>query len=231
MQVQRTHSSGVVVDPKPPVITVVVVAGGDPPSLADLNDVPANAIVVGADRGVAYARELGLKVAVAVGDFDSIPADALDAAAAAGASIRRYPAEKDATDLELALDAALEFQPRRVVLLGAYGGRPDHELANLLLVAAPRYARLNIQARHAGATCTVIHRSAELHGAVGELVSLLPVHGPAMGVETAGLRYQLRGEALEPGSSRGVSNEFAEPQAQVRLRSGVLLAIQPHSPK
>ncbi|MGH3545245.1 MAG: thiamine diphosphokinase [Mycobacteriales bacterium] len=209
-----------------PPVTVVVVAGGDPPAPADLNGVPADAVVIGADRGVAYARELGLQVAVAVGDFDSVPAEVLAAVAADGARIQRYPAEKDATDLELALDAALEFQPRRVVLLGAYGGRCDHELANLLLAAAPRYASLNIQARHAGATATVIHRSAELSGAVGELVSLLPVHGSATGVETSGLRYQLRGEVLEAGSSRGVSNEFLQPQAQVRLRSGVLLAIQ-----
>ena len=53
-------------------------------------------------------------------------------------------------------------------------------------------------------------------GEPGELVSLLAVNGPAEGVTTEGLAYPLRGETLEPGSTRGVSNVFA---AEARHRA------------
>ncbi len=213
--------------PTLPAATVIVVAGGEPPIPAELAGLPPDSVVIGADRGVAHAQRLGLSVTLAVGDFDSVSADALERAAANGAQIRRHRAEKDATDLELALDAAAEYTPDRVVVLGAHGGRLDHHLANVLLLASPRYARLRIRARMGEATLTVIHREETLHGKLGELLTLLPIHGPVSGIVTSGLRYPLHGEQLPAGSSRGVSNAFAEATATVALSAGVLLAIQP----
>jgi thiamine pyrophosphokinase len=55
------------------------------------------------------------------------------------------------------------------------------------------------------------------------------VHGPARGITTAGLRYPLAGEDLDPATTRGVSNELVGERATVRLRSGVLLAVLPHA--
>jgi thiamine pyrophosphokinase len=66
-----------------------------------------------------------------------------------------------------------------------------------------------------------------LSGDVGTLVSLVPVHGAAIGVTTTGLRFPLDGGTLLPGSSRGVSNVFAAPRASVGLTDGVLLAVRP----
>ena len=58
-----------------------------------------------------------------------------------------------------------------------------------------------------------------LVGEPGELISLFAVHGPASGVVTEGLVYPLRGETLEPGSSRGVSNVFAAREARIARRA------------
>ena len=71
----------------------------------------------------------------------------------------------------------------------------------------------------------------DLEGTPGELVTLLAVNGPAEAVRTEGLVYPLRGETLEPGSSRGVSNVFADATAHVAVERGVLLAIRPGSAK
>ena len=51
-----------------------------------------------------------------------------------------------------------------------------------------------------------MRRERLLTGEEGELVSLLPVGGPAEGVTAQGLRYPLSDETLAAGSSRGVSN-------------------------
>jgi thiamine pyrophosphokinase len=58
-------------------------------------------------------------------------------------------------------------------------------------------------------------------------VSLLPAHGIARGVRTDGLLYPLNDEDLPPGTTRGVSNELVGTDAMVRVRDGVLLAVQP----
>ena len=59
------------------------------------------------------------------------------------------------------------------------------------------------------------------------LVSLFALHGAATGVVTEGLVYPMRGEALAPGSSRGLSNVFADREARVSVESGVVVAMRP----
>jgi thiamine pyrophosphokinase len=204
---------------------VVVVSGGEPP--AHLDVVPAGATVVAADRGLEHAQALGLATSVAVGDFDSVSPEALAAAEKAGVAIERHPPEKDATDLELALDRALALGARRILVLAGHGGRIDHELASLLLLASDRYADVEVDALVGGARLHVIREARELAGSPGELVTLLAVGGVANGVRTKGLAYPLHGDTLEPGSTRGVSNAFSEPTAEVSLERGVLLAIRP----
>lgn len=207
-------------------VVVVVAGGGLPaPSLAGL--VPAGAKVVAADSGLDMAQTLGLDVTVAVGDFDSASAEAIAAAEAAGVPLERHPAEKDATDLELALDRALALSPRRIVVVASRGGRLDHDLANVLLLAAERYAAVDIDAVVGDARVHVLRGERTLEGAPGATLTLLPVNGPAVGITTEGLAYPLRGETLEPGTSRGVSNVFEGSTARVTVESGVLLAILP----
>jgi thiamine pyrophosphokinase len=204
---------------------VIVVAGGPPPTAA--RPLPADATVVAADGGVDHALALGLRVELAIGDFDSVTPGGLAAVEAAGARVERHPVAKDATDLELALDAAAALEPYRLVVVGVAGGRLDHLLAGLLLLGAERYAHLEVDAIAGDALVHVIRGARGLAGEPGELVSLLPLGGDAEGVTTEGLRYPLAGETLAAGSTRGVSNEFAAAQARVRVARGVALAVRP----
>ena len=206
---------------------MIVVAGGAPPHPGARALLPAGASVVAADGGLDHALALGLHVDVAIGDFDSASDGAVAKAAEAGTRIERHPAAKDATDLELALDAAAALDPGRVVVLGALEGRLDHLLSALLSLGATRYAGFELDALLDRATVHVIRYERLLRGERGELLSLLPLHGPAEGVTTDGLVYPLRGETLPPGSSRGVSNVFAAEEARVTLERGVLLAVRP----
>ena len=205
------------------VETVVVVAAGARGPLPNAD----GAFVVAADGGADAALELGLRVDLAIGDFDSIGDDALTALEHAGTRIERHSTTKDATDLELALDAALAADPRRILVVGSAGGRLDHLLSSLELLASPRYADVELDAQLGDVRVHVIRRARALAGTPGELVSLHALHGAAHGVTTEGLEYPLAGETLEPGSSRGVSNLFTESEARVSLESGVLLAVRP----
>jgi thiamine pyrophosphokinase len=203
-------------------MTTVVVLSGGPGSL-HVTGLPAGATVIAADGGAELARMLGLRVDLVVGDLDSISAETL----AGIEHVERHSAEKDATDLELAVAAALQLKPERVLVLGGGGGRLDHLLGGLLLFAAEAYADVRVDAQFGAAAVHVVRGARTLHGEPGELISLFAVHGPATRVVTDGLVYPLRSETLESGSSRGVSNVFAAPEARIALERGVLLAVRP----
>jgi thiamine pyrophosphokinase len=206
----------------------LVFPGGEPVDGAIAARLPDTAVtVIAADSGVEHALAHGRGVDLVVGDLDSADPAAVDAAVAGGADVRRYPPDKDKTDLELALNEARDIGAARVIVVGGSGGRLDHFLANALLLASPSFADLDIEALIGGARITVIHLDARLSGAPGDLVSLLAVGGTARGVRTGGLRFPLDGEDLLPGSTRGLSNELVEPVAAVSLEHGVLLAVQP----
>lgn len=204
------------------VSTVVVVAAGEGPVVA----VPEGTVIA-ADGGLARAESLGLEVAIAVGDFDSADAEAVRRAEARGTRVLRFPAAKDETDLEIALGHALDLRPDRIVVVASAGGRLDHLLGACLALGDSSLARVQVDALIGEAEVSVVRGSRTIQGTVGGLLSLLPIHGPAEGVRTTGLRYPLDGETLRAGSSRGVSNVFAEEEATVSLERGVLLAVRP----
>lgn len=208
---------------------VIIVTGGDDVPADVIEQLPADAPVVAADSGIDHALALGLTVTVAVGDFDSVSASGLQRVTAAGARIVRHPAAKDHTDLELAIDQALDLGPAEIVVVGGHGGRLDHLLANALLLAMPRLAGVRVSAHWGPARVHALHGGdeVELHGVAGELVTLLPVHGPARGVRTKGLRYPLSSEDLPAATSRGVSNVLEGDVATVGLDEGALLVVLP----
>ena len=208
--------------------TAIVFAGGDRPTSAALRDLPADAWVVAADSGLDHAAALGLSVDVLVGDLDSATAPAVRAAEAAGVRIERHPVDKEATDLELALDYALGIGARRVtVVSGGGGARLDHHLAELVLLAATRYAPLRLDARIGSARAVPVHagEAVSLTGAPGAVLTLIALGGAAHGITTGGLRWPLRAETLEPGSTRGVSNEIVSGPVSVELTGGSLLVV------
>jgi thiamine pyrophosphokinase len=193
------------------------------------------ALVVAADGGAKAAERLGLRVDLVVGDADSLDLAALDRLAAAGTAVERSPTDKDETDTELALLAAIRRGAERLTILGALGGRRlDHELANLWLLAHPALGRVAATILDDTARIRLLQAPdpegrpvrLELPGPVGALVSLLPFGGDALGITTQGLRYPLRDEPLRLGPARGISNVRLAPTASVLLRAGRLLVVE-----
>ena len=211
--------------------TAVIVTGGDAPAPESLAHLPGAGpmVVIGADSGVGYARALGLGVDIAVGDFDSIDPHVLESIEGEGIDIRRHPVDKDATDLELALEVALELGVSEILLIGGHGGRLDHLLGNAMVLASDRYASVAVRAVMGDAIVTIVRpgREFELQGTAGEYVSVIAVHGHAEDVHLVGLEWPLSGAALRSGSTLGISNRFIDTVARVRVGSGTLLIIQP----
>jgi thiamine pyrophosphokinase len=205
---------------------VFILANGDVPDLEGLVPNAAQAqLWIAADGGAEHFARLGLTPGHIVGDLDSVSTETLSQMQQAGSQIHQHPVDKDATDLELAL--SLVPAGSEVVIAGALGDRWDQSFANLLLLARPDLRGLRLQVQHGADTVHVLHGPGQLGlaGTPGDIVSLLPVHGPATGITLSGLRYPLANETLHPGQTRGVSNVLANPAATIELTSGTLIVI------
>lgn len=209
---------------------VTVVASGD---LADGDERWLDgAMVIAADAGAASLDRLRRVPDRLVGDLDSIPDELLARLTTAGVAIDRHPAAKDASDTELALEAAMAAGATEIVLLGAVGGpRLDHQLANVLLLADPALAGRDVRIVHGPTTVRIVrgHGRLALEGSAGDLVTLLPVGGDASGVRIDGVRWPLEDATLRVGRSRGLSNEVVAPPASISLEQGTLLVIEHHT--
>lgn len=224
--------------------SVVLLVGGDGEELVGppgALGVAPGALVVAADSGLDLAVALGIAVDHVVGDLDSADPASVAAAEAAGATVHRHLADKDATDSELAVDVIRALvddgsvarpaggAPIPLLVVGGGGGRLDHLLADLLLLASPALAGFEVTARLGAATVTIVRsgRRRALVGSPGEQVSVIPAHGRARGVSTDGLRWALVAADLVAGTTRAVSNELVGRSASVAVGEGVVAVIQP----
>jgi len=207
---------------------VVVVASGDLEA-SDAGWLDNAELVIAADAGAELLDRLGRRPDLLVGDLDSVDASLVERLETAGTRVERHPVDKEASDTELAVEAAFGAGATAVVMLGAMGGeRLDHELANLLLLADPALVGRDLRAARGGTIVRALHGGERLAlgGAVGDLVTLLPVGGNVVGVATAGLRWPLDAATLRMGRSRGLSNEVIGAPASVRISEGTLLVVE-----
>jgi len=179
--------------------------------------------VVAADAAGEWCTMLGRLPDVVVGDFDSADPDEVDRLERLGVRIERHPADKDATDLELAVAVARKRWELPVCITAAFTGRLDHTLAALgLVLRAGRGARIAEPSWRAWPCCA--GRPLSLDLARGTTYSILALER-CEGVTALGGRWALEDASLEPLSGRGVSNEATGSGLQVSVRSGSLVVI------
>lgn len=188
---------------------------------------PPHDLLIAADGGARHAWQNGKGRIpdLIIGDLDSLSLDEQAGYNRAGASLYRYPPAKDETDLELALDFALQQHATEITLYGLFGGRWDMTFANLLLLAAPKYAGVRLHIIE-GDTDLYLLRGGEtltLHGQPGQTVSAIPLNSDATGVTYTGLTWLLENVTLPFGTPRGVSNTLAADHAEITLKEGILL--------
>lgn len=206
---------------------VVIFAGGTVRPGQALTDAIGSAdMCIAADSGAATALHYGCTPHIVVGDFDSLEGTLFEDLRKRGCEIRQAAVEKDETDTELAMQAAIDEGATRITLAGALGGaRFDHEMANILLLAG--FKDVPIRLVDGPSMCWIVRGpgNTAIDGKKGDLVSLLPLTGDASGVRTEGLYYPLNGETLAFGKPRGVSNVLTGTHATVSVEQGILLVI------
>lgn len=181
--------------------------------------------IICADGGAVHLKRMGIFPDVLAGDFDSIDNELFQYYAQKSVEIIKYPVEKDMTDTELAVEAAVERGYRDIVIIGGTGTRLDHTLSNIFLLKKMLDRGVKGRVVNEQNEIFLISDSVEIMAREGYNLTLLPVTEKVEGITTEGLYYPLRGETIEMGSSRGVSNQFVADKAQVSITSGILAVI------
>ncbi len=205
-----------------------ILLGGDLVVTPRLSRQLAGARLIAADSGMRHAAALGLTPELWTGDFDSVEEGLR--AFHADIPMEIFPPEKDQTDGEIAVEAALKRGATELVLVGAFGGeRADH--AYLHLAAAVRLAG-------EGVSCVLTSGVQEgvplVPGEVsfdyeeGTLFSVLAFSDLA-GLTLSGAKWPLQDRFVPFGSSLTLSNEVRG-GLTVRLSQGrALLVARPAS--
>jgi thiamine pyrophosphokinase len=206
-------------------MTILVFANGDLDSSAWLQPYLAAATrVIAADGGSRHLHHLQHPPDVVIGDLDSLPPEVRTWLTTTNAHIISHPAEKNETDLELALLYAVRYE-ETILVAAALGGRLDQTLANILLLAHPALATSRVELIAPYQRAWLITAESDINGRTGDTLSLIPLGGDVYIESTDGLKWPLRDEILTFGPARGVSNVLTADTARVRLRYGRLLCI------
>ncbi len=181
--------------------------------------------VIAVNGGTVHALRIGVMPDVIIGDLDSLGEAEHVRLRDANTTIQRFSSRKDETDLELGLRHALERGATEILLLAAIGGRMDQSLANLLLLTLPELQGVAVRIVEGRQRAFLIRDYAVIHGNPGDMVSILPLSGDAIGVRNTGFEWPLHGETLPLGTSRGVSNVMRERKAEIRVQKGMMVCV------
>lgn len=183
--------------------------------------------IVCADGGANIAARIGVTPHVILGDMDSVDPALLTRLQAQGSLIKKFPRDKDKTDLELCLDYSLEAGASKILLLSPFGGRLDHLLGNIMLLLLPQYENLSFCLADGEVQAHLVRhgQAAQVSGALGDTLSIIPLSQTCRGATLKGTQYPLIGETLVLGSSRTLSNVLTSSVAQFSLESGHALLL------
>ncbi|AXY25590.1 thiamine diphosphokinase [Suicoccus acidiformans] len=216
---------------------IILVAGADSPAFSVLPEFVTNleeAVFIGVDAGSLAIIDAGYPLQLAIGDFDSVNGDTMQAIDHAATEVIRYQPEKDDTDMELALAIAQERYPDapQFILLGAMGrqiGRLDHLLANVWLAYQPRYREI-LERLH------FVEKDQHFHflqagdhvitrDAAARYLSLISL-SPVKDWTIQGAKYELDGINM-PYPRAFISNEFLDDKPEVKLSfsQGLILVM------
>lgn len=208
---------------------VAIVGSGPVDYLPDLALYEAEVDVwIGADRGALAIVERGITVDYAVGDFDSVTAEEKTIIIEAALQVNEYASEKDATDLEIALDKAYDIGAKKVYLFGITGGRLDHGLINVQLlhkivkrglrgIIIDRKNKLEL---FKPGTYTIARND------LYSYVSFVPFTEKVLGVTLTDFVYPISNYDVTWGQTRLISNELVRFEGMLSFVAGMLLVVQ-----
>lgn len=208
--------------------TIGIIGNGPKNMLPDLNQYQYEVdFWIGADRGALYLAESNLNIDIALGDFDSVSDEEKQKINKHAKKVLTYSTEKNYTDLELAIQIAIDLQVDRILLFGVTGGRLDHELMNIQLLY--RLLQKNVEAKiidHSNQIEMVESGKYTINNQGYTYISFISFTNKVEGLTLEGFKYPLIDQTIEWGSSLCISNKLTQKKGTFSFRAGILLLIK-----
>ncbi len=206
-----------------------IVVGGPKELIPTLWDYDGNDVIwIGVDRGVVYLLAEGIIPEKAFGDFDSVTEAELELIKEKVPHLNIYPAQKDETDMELALSWAIGQKVEKIHLFGATGGRLDHMLANVQLLTKSIATNIEISIIDQNNIISV-QAPGQYHLHINKqypYISFLPFSREVKGINLTGFKYSLTDENITWGSTLCVSNELVSEKCTYSFKEGIIIVIR-----
>ncbi len=175
-------------------------------------------IVIAADAGIEHLEKAGIKADYIIGDFDSLGRKP------EGGNVTVLKPEKDITDMQAAVDKGIEIGFDNFVIYGATGGRLDHTLANIQLIASLAERGMKAEIKDGKTVIrAVCNSSVSFSEEYSGYISVFAHSDICSGVTVKGLKYELENAELKNNFALGVSNEFTGKKSFVSVECGTLI--------
>jgi thiamine pyrophosphokinase len=185
--------------------------------------------IIAANGGSKHAKNFGVIPDVIIGDLDSIGKKDYLFFLNKGSKYKKYDVIKDKTDIQLAIEYAIESGFKEILLMCVFGNRLDHMLANLFLLMKIVDAGISVKIVDEFQEIILIYKSGEIKGDVGDVVSLIPLTPTVSGIKLLGLKFQPKNGRLKMADTLGISNVLTKKSAKITINNGKLLLIKPNS--
>ncbi len=207
----------------------ILVSGGTLEKKLVKSVIQPDDFVIGVDKGAQALFEWGMQLDYMVGDFDSIDRGVLcELEENCKIPMRKFRPEKDASDTEIGLGAAIELGYKEILMLGATGTRLDHVWANVQTLCIAKSYGVEAKILDSNNRISLINRAVVLEKkrAYGKYFSLFSLGESVKGLSIKGAKYPLDEVELAPTNSLSVSNEFVEEKVEITYKSGQLILME-----
>lgn len=200
----------------------LIILNGDKIDNPDIDSIVNKAdYVICADGGAKWAYEDAIKVDAIIGDFDSVSQEIMALYEDSETKIIKAPKEKDETDGVLAVDYALLKGADYVTILGATGGRLDHQYGNIMLLKRLQNAKCGGRMILGNGYAVMSNHNIEISCKVGDTISIVPFDGELVINGTCGLKYKVdKGTCFRYGYPIGISNIAVNPKIRIDITGG-----------
>lgn len=180
------------------------------------------------DKAMEFCDRCNIRPDIILGDFDSVNALVLSKFEKTDIPIRYFNPQKDLTDMQIAIEHAIEASSDEITVFGATGTRIDHMLGSIHTLVIPLKRNILCEIIDENNKIELIDKYKELKKSeqYGKYVSLIPLTEKVTNVTLKGFKYPLDDYDMTYGNSLGVSNEIQEETACIKLEKGILILIQ-----
>lgn len=204
---------------------IAIVAGGTL-DRSFVSQIQGADLIIGVDAGAAWLLARGVRPDVAVGDFDSVSSAQFAKIKKEIKEVLVHNPEKDATDLELAVEYAIGLQPIEITIYGGIGTRMDHTWAAIQLLQTIESHNIYAQIVDNFNKVNIVRHVVSLKPLKAfPYISIFSLTATSI-VTLRGFRYDVNHHKFVANSSRGVSNEIIRKIAKMTTHSGKVLLIR-----